>query len=315
MMTDLKTIKEPHFTPFIPLFSLGEDVSFSKEMSIPFPSKRVLFFNSLKKVYEQSFHDSVLQYVIDWERSIVSRIVASLEKAENLRLETTFYEEKLKYLSSPTNDWFSTMFLGWSWNDLQSSEEESLLQIKIKYQAAQDTYTQYMKDLRLLIEEVTDRGWRDLFPVLTKLSLLDSSLAADENCLFSELIGITTRLNDAADRYGYRYESRINELGHESSDTPSTRCLDDLGDGGIEECLSDHITIVSGSCQSTYELKRKHSSVDKDFNIQSEEFNPHYPITPRRCSPLNTDRETPTAFRSRYLLEAEEVFKYFLDDD
>ena len=178
-------------------------------------------------MYEQTFQEFVLQYVVDWEQTIVDRIVSSLEKAEKLRLEVDHYQEKVKSLSSSDNDW-SSIILGRSSSDEPDSER--IQRNKNKYQDARNAYALYAKDLRLLIEEVTDRGWRDLFPVLMKLFLFESSLASDEEKILSELIPITTGMSEIAKRYSLSPEPRIDDLETADPHELSTRSLEFAGD-------------------------------------------------------------------------------------
>lgn len=263
-------------------------------------------------MYQQSFHDFVLQYVVDWEQTIVSRIDTELEKAETLRLEVDHYQEKMKSLTSSTNDW-SSMLLGKSSND--TTEKERIKRNKVKYQDARNAYAQHAKDLRLLIEEVTDRGWRDLFPILMKLSLFDSSLASDENHLMSELMGITTGMNELANRYGLKPDSRIQDLGVQDPNKLSTRSEEILGDersgilrdymdsNGVDDGVSETSSGIDDDDtteSSIQEQKKIAPTVLKAQSIGEKNDNVQVNITPEKHVTFVID-ETPKACGSRRL--------------
>ena len=247
--------------------------------------------------------------MVEWEQTIVGRIVASLEQAETLRLEVDHYEEKLKSLTSPSSNWLTTLFLAWSLDD---SDPERIQRSKIKYQDARNTYAQYAKDLRLLIEEVTDRGWRDLFPLLMKLVSLDVSLAVDENQLLTELIGVTGGTKEVADQH--ELKSRIKDLGTVKPNILSTKSsINDLSNADIESVLADE-----RSCNNShvsYELMMSVSSADQNSNVLPQLNDHSDSVTPQRRAASKIDAETPIACGSRYLLEAEEIFMYLLDDN
>ena len=273
-----------------------------------------MLLNSLL-VYEQSFHDSVLHYVVEWEQTLVDRIDASLEKAEKLRLEVDHYQEKMKSLTSSPHDW-SSILLGKPTDQMKATEQERIQRNKIKYQDARNTYAQYAKDLRLLIEEVTDRGWHDLFTVLMKLSLFDSSLASDENHLISELIGVTMRMNDLAKRYGLKPDSRIKDLGTEDPNILSTRSAEILGDekSGISrqyvddaDAYADDVSDTSsggGDDHSSSTIgedqSKKASSVLKAQSIGERHDDAKVNVTPEKHVTFSID-ETPRACGSRRL--------------
>lgn len=264
-------------------------------------------------VYEQSFHDFVLQYVIDWEETVLGRIVASLDKAETLRLEVDYYHEKMKSLTTSTHDW-SSILLAKSSDEIKARDQERINRNKIKYQDARNAYAQHAKDLRLLIEEVTDRGWRDLFPVLMKLSLFDSSLASDENQLLSELIDITKGMNDVANRYGLKPDPRIKELGTDDPNNLSTRSLELSGDekSGISrlhlDADGDDVSETSSgvddnlsNASSVQDQNKKSSSILKPPpSISDDHEGSNVKVTPEKRVTFAID-ETPRACGSRRL--------------
>jgi hypothetical protein len=131
-------------------------------------------------------------------------------------------------LTSRHHFWLS-LIVGDSSDEADPSEQERLDRNKIKYEEARNAYTQYAQDLRLYIEEVTERGWKDLFPVLMTLSRLEISLASDENKLLSDLVDITSSMSSLAQRYGLEPESRVKDLETKDVKDLSTRTLEFKG--------------------------------------------------------------------------------------
>ena len=121
--------------------------------------------------------------------------------------------------------------------------------------------------MRLLIEEVTDRGWHDLFTVLMKLVSLDFSLAVDENQLLTELIGVTGRMKQVADQY--ELKTRIKDLGTEKPNILSTKSsLNDLSNDVVESVFADEDS--SNNSYVRYELMMSVSSADQNSIVLSQ---------------------------------------------
>ena len=129
-----------------------------------------------------------------------------LKKAEEMRVEVDHYQQKVESLRQSANQ---TMAKG-KQVDTKSAEklkrnEDKLLKIK-------ETNSRFTSELCLLAEEVTERAWRDLHPLLVKVAQFDVTLSADEAKAMASLNSVVSNLKKLADQHGIKPQARLKDL-------------------------------------------------------------------------------------------------------
>jgi len=166
---------------------------------------------SRREVYYDHFTENVINYVEEWERIICVRVTKNIQEADDMRRDLDHYELKVKGLQVDLNKQKSK---GYTIEPKASvrikRNEEKLFQAREKYQY-------FVKELLRLLQEVTDRGWKDLHPLLLKLVQFDWSISNDEYKICSNLKIAADQLRDMAPIYGLKPETRINELSTKSA--------------------------------------------------------------------------------------------------
>jgi hypothetical protein len=112
------------------------------------------------KMYSGKFGQFVIDYAVEWQRVVVTRCDKTLKEAERLRVEVDHYQSKVESLRQSANE---KMAKG-KQVDQKSAEkltrnEEKLIQIK-------EENKKFTANTCLLVEELTERSWRDLHPLL-----------------------------------------------------------------------------------------------------------------------------------------------------
>ena len=131
-----------------------------------------------------------------------------MKKTDKLRKEFDHYENKLNRLH------FDVARAAKS-----SVETEAYVNIKNKFDRNEDklktSKSEYESSLKMstaLVEEVTNGCWKDLFPLLLKLTQLDVSLANDEQKVLNNLKAVTKSLSKVQKRFDLDPDTRIEQL-------------------------------------------------------------------------------------------------------
>ena len=138
--------------------------------------------------YTQKFKEHVLQYVIDWDASVSTRVNAGLKELEKQRLDLEHYSRKVELMRLAVNKTIA------SGKTVSDAAGEKLKRNEMKLLHAKQNYETHASSFALLISEVTERAWKDLHPLLVKLVQFDSTLAADEGKFFAQLNEATSVL-------------------------------------------------------------------------------------------------------------------------
>lgn len=169
------------------------------------------------KSYAGKYQQFVLEYATEWEKIIRTRIDNGLKKAEEMRKELDHYQKKTESLRLAANQ---AMAKGKS---VASSQQEKLTRNEEKLIASKQNYNRVATDLCILMEEVTERSWRDLHPLLVKCAQFDMTLANDESKALSNLNQVVSLLKQVATENGLSAQPRLKDLAGLKPELLSTR--------------------------------------------------------------------------------------------
>jgi hypothetical protein len=169
------------------------------------------------KSYAQKYQQFVLEYAVEWEKIIRTRIDNGIKKAEELRIELDHYQKKTETLRLSANQ---SMVKGKS---VPSSIQEKLTRNEEKLIASKQSYNQVATDLCILMEEVTERSWRDLHPLLVKVAQFDMTVANDDAKSLAPLAQVVSSLKQVATENGLSAQPRLKDLASLKPELLSTR--------------------------------------------------------------------------------------------
>jgi hypothetical protein len=121
--------------------------------------------------------------------------------------------------------------------------EEKLIKIK-------ESTSKFTSDLCLLIEEVTERSWRDLHPLLVKIAQFDVTLSKDEAAAIASLNTVVSELKRVAVTHGIKPQARLKDLENLDPGHLSTRKSDRKSPLALENGFAG--TALGGSASSTF---------------------------------------------------------------
>jgi len=177
--------------------------------------------SSKNKMYAEKYKTHVVDYAQNWYTAITERVGAGLKKAETLRVELDHYQAKVEGLRQSAN---STMAKG---KQVDGKAAEKLTRNEDKLIKIKESSTKFINSLCLLMEEVTERSWRDLHPILIKCSQFETQVTSDEAKAVASLQQVCTALKKIATDNGIKPENRLQDLEKLNPYELSTRSKDD----------------------------------------------------------------------------------------
>ena len=172
-------------------------------------------------MYAGKYKEHVVDYAQQWYKVVTDRVGAGLKQADTLRVELDHYQSKVEGLRQSAN---SIMAKG-KQIDIKTAErlkrnEDKLIKIK-------ESSTRYINDLCLLMEEITERSWRDLHPMLIKCSQFEVQVSSGESKELASLNTVVASLKKIATDHGITSQNRLKDLEQLDPHQLSTRSKDD----------------------------------------------------------------------------------------
>jgi hypothetical protein len=173
--------------------------------------------SSKTKSFCGKFQQYVLDYSVEWEKVVRNRIDGGLKQAEDLLRELDHYHMKVSSLRSSTNQVMNKGRM------VQIAKQEKLSRNEEKFLEAKQRYDQVTANLILVMEEVTQRSWRDLHPMLLKCAQFDMTISSEEAEAFSALRSVVDSLKVVANDNGISPHHRLKDLASLKAELLSTR--------------------------------------------------------------------------------------------
>lgn len=169
------------------------------------------------KSYLDKYQQFVINYVLEWEKVVTGRVNNGLKVTEDLRRDLDHYQKKVEALRLSTNKALA------NGKQVKSDTAEKLKRNEEKLIAAKQGYNKAATDLCILMEEVTERSWRDLHPLLLKCAQFDMTIASDESNILASLNAVVNTLKTIANNNGISPQPRLKDLATVKPELLSTR--------------------------------------------------------------------------------------------
>mmetsp|Transcript_10635 Transcript_10635/g.15563 ORF Transcript_10635/g.15563 Transcript_10635/m.15563 type:complete len:466 (+) Transcript_10635:193-1590(+) len=137
--------------------------------------------NKRSKLYTDKYQQFVINYVENWEQVISSRVTTGLKQAETLRLDLEHYSRKVESMRANATAMMSKGKI------VGAKAADTLKRNEQKWINAQASHEAFKSSMLMLLDEVTERAWKDLHPLLLKMLQFDTTYSADEVRIFSDL--------------------------------------------------------------------------------------------------------------------------------
>lgn len=148
----------------------------------------------------ERYDREIVAYVTEWEKTVATRIATELKHIANLHTKWTRYHRRVEQLKasaqrkkhSPKN---------------RTNLEEKISWNESKLRTAKKDYRRNLVAVTLLTEEVTDRGWKDLVPLMIRLIDFDVHAAKTASSLLAQLNHVREEMVELGSRYEMDFEA------------------------------------------------------------------------------------------------------------
>jgi hypothetical protein len=169
------------------------------------------------KMYSGKFGQFVIDYAVEWQRAVVTRCDKALKEAERLRVEVDHYQSKVESLRQSANEKMAKgKQVDQKTADKLTRNEDKLIKIK-------EENRKFSANTCLLVEELTERSWRDLHPLLIKIFQFEMTTSTDEAKAMGNLKTVIHELKRCAANHGIKAEARLNDIENLEPSALSTR--------------------------------------------------------------------------------------------
>lgn len=141
------------------------------------------------------FQKKVIDYVTEWDSVVSTRVDAGIKKSVALRRDLDHYDSKVDHLKHS-----------------KIPDEDKLGRNADKHTHASDAYETFVVDMCILLEEVTDRSWKDFIPLLARMATWDKKTTDEETVCLAQMDEVVEKLAAVAATY--------NMEGSHEVDTP-----------------------------------------------------------------------------------------------
>lgn len=162
--------------------------------------------NKKCQLYLNKYPEHILHYAIEWERILTTRITEWLRQSEKLRVDLDHYQNKVEDLNQSVN---KAQNKGKNVND---KDIDKLKRNEGKYVQSRQDYDKFVNNLCGYMEEVLERGWKDLHPMLVKMAQFDSTFSNDEAAVLKSINGVTHELMAFGTKNDLMPQGRLKEL-------------------------------------------------------------------------------------------------------
>ena len=126
------------------------------------------------------FHKFAIDYVAEWETTVTTRVNADMKATDQLRRDADHYKSKVESLQGNVKKY------GDHGKAVPEATRDKLDRNEKKLQEATRLYNDAAEDLYLLMDEVVDRSWRDLHPLLLKTLQMEVDVCNHERHVMAQ---------------------------------------------------------------------------------------------------------------------------------
>ena len=152
------------------------------------------------------FQARIVDYCTEWERAVTSRVDGRIKETNNLRKKVTQYEKKVKPLRRRVNRKEA------SGKDASTKLKEKLARYETKLKSTLKSHESSAAVLGQLLEQVINKGWKDLAPLVRNLIQWEFEYATGTFVALSRLPAISATLMEAVKKAMVPYSKELNTV-------------------------------------------------------------------------------------------------------
>lgn len=152
--------------------------------------------STVSKASENKYDSTVIDYAIDWEKTLTSKFESELKELDEARRTLEHYLKKMGTLTS------SKEKVEAKDKQLSPKQADKLQRNQEKLEQAEHEYQKHMFNLGLLSDDLVKTSWTYLYPLLVKLLEFDPAHAEEKAIVLAECHDVLKNLNSVAASHG-----------------------------------------------------------------------------------------------------------------
>jgi hypothetical protein len=139
----------------------------------------------------KEYQVEVLNYVANWESTVTVRVKTELRHVDQLYKNFVRYHNKVESLKAVAD----------KKKNVKDSDLEKITRNESKLRTARKEYRRNLVGVTLLTEEVTERGWKDLVPLMTRIMTFDIESSSTTAERMTRLVDVRKEMEALAKRF------------------------------------------------------------------------------------------------------------------
>ena len=156
----------------------------------------------LTKKFINQYDTYLIKYLVDWEHAVSTRVNGLLIHYRELHQNAVRYQKKVGGLLTKVDKTKS----------VRRTLAEKLDRNEIKEMGAIEARDTVGEHIFLLIDEVTERVWRDMFPLLLRALRFEADFSAQQSNLFSHLTELADVIQVIGEDYDCELFGRVDDI-------------------------------------------------------------------------------------------------------
>ena len=236
----------------------------------------------------ERYSQFIVNYVIEWEKVINTRTSADLKKNHQLRTELDHYEAKVESLRQSVN-------ITMAKNKVVNPKiTEQLNRNETKLTESRLQYDKFSTNLTAMLDELTSSCWKDLHPLMVKLSQFDITTANDQATSFAQLKDVMDNLKSVSSKTGLKGEDRLQDIASQDIEILGAPSLRNAIENNPNSNPYSSSGVSGGSYHSTNILD--HDPLSSDMGSLSIGNDPYAPSSDFISSYNNSQHGPPDDF-------------------
>lgn len=139
----------------------------------------------------KEYQVELINYIANWEGTVTTRIATELKHVDRLYKNFVRYVNKVESLKVSAE----------KKKALKDSDLEKISRNESKLRTAKKEYHRMLVNVTLLTEEVTERGWKDMLPLMIRIINFDVDVARATADRLDQLVEIREEMESLAKRF------------------------------------------------------------------------------------------------------------------
>lgn len=179
----------------------------AKADEVSFMAVHEFVYNRSENYHEQ-YNEYLIKYAEEWEHTVSTRVNGLLIHYRELHQRAEHYSTKVVGLIHKVD----------KTNNVRDALAEKLDRNEIKEMGAFEARDTVGESLYLLIDEITERAWKDVYPLLLRACRFEADVSASEASLLSQLNTVAAALCNSGNDNGCEITGRLQDLMHKHTE-------------------------------------------------------------------------------------------------